>query len=333
MVNVKEKSAPIATSAIISSQPRRAASKSTFSRLEEVSTIIGTTTAFSVTNNLSLNPGLAATFPWLASPATAFNLYSIRRLRIWYLNATNTTNTGLVVVGFNPDPNDPPPTSLAQIENYESRLRVSTWENSYFDIPKEDLNRLNKFFIRSSIVPGELGVYDVGSVYVCCSGNASSTNTLGELWFEYTIDLYAPIVSTGVQPIGKASSTYSPVSQSLVSATPTIITFPTIVDNALGLVNVAGVFTGITGALLVYAQVSINAVTMTAGNLSILKNGTAVITVIFAPLTGNFTTANVFQYLSLLPADTISVSVNITGTTLTADSQNALSGALIITPA
>jgi len=331
-VSVKERSAPIATSAIITT-PKKTNSKSTFSRLEEIATITGTTTAFALTNNLSLNPGLSATFPWLSSPASAFNIYKVRKLRVWYLNATNTTNTGLVVVGYNPDPNDPPPTSLAQIENYESRLRVATWEDSYFDVPKSDLDRINKYFVRGSIVPGELSTYDIGALYVVCSGNASSSATLGELWFEYTIDLMSPIVSTGVQPIGKASSTYTPVAQALTSTVTTIVTFPTVVDNALALVNNAGTFTGITGALLIYAQVSIAATTMTVGSLAIQKNGASVIAVSFPPIITSLTTANVFSYVSLLPSDTFNVVVTVTGTGLTADSGNALSGQLIITAA
>lgn len=192
---VRTVAAPSALGNIVVSKPK--SSPTVFRRLEEVATITGTTTPFAVTNALSVNPGLSATFPWLASPAQAFNLYRFRSLKIHYMNSTNTTNSGLVVIGYNPDPNDLAPTTVQQIENYETHLRVATWENACVEVPKADLSRLNKFIIRNSIVPGAIETYDIGSIFVVCSGNVSSSVTIGEIWLEYVVEFYAPFVNIG----------------------------------------------------------------------------------------------------------------------------------------
>lgn len=304
-----------------------------FTRLESLGAIVGTTTSFSLAGQFAVNPGLSASFPWLSGPAAAYNMYKFRRLRIRYLNSTNTTNTGMVVIAFNPDPNDPPPTALNQIQNYDIRMRVATWKDDWVDVPAEELNRLPKFLIRSSIVPGEIANYDVGNISVVCSGNTSSINTVGDLWLDYEVELFSPIVGTGANPRARANSIYTPLLLNLTSATPTIVPYPTIVDNALGLVNNAGSFTGMSGALMVYAQLTIQAATLTAGTLTIYKNGVPVVSASYPPLLNNLSTVNVFGYVSLLATDTVTVQVNATGTTLVSAPGGAINGDLIFTPA
>lgn len=326
--------APIATSMTLHSgavpRPRKG---TVFNRLESLGAIVGTTTGFSLAGSFPVNPGLPGTFPWLSGPAVAFNLYRFRSLKIRYMNSTNTTNTGVVVIAYNPDPNDPAPTNLAQIENFDIRVRVSTWKDDWVEVPREELSRLPKYLVRNSIVPGEIATYDVGSIYVVCSGNASSVNTVGELWLEYEIELFSPIVGTGAAPKARGNSIYSGVMQNITTGVPTAITFPTIIDNALGLTNTAGTFTGITGALMVYAQVTISAAALTSGTLNILKNGVGVIGATYAAPLASLSTANVFGFVSLVPTDTLTVSVNLAGTTLVAAPGGAINAILVITPA
>lgn len=331
--SVKTMSAPSALGNIVVSKPK--SSPTVFRRLEEVATITGTTTPFAVTNSLAVNPGLSATFPWLAAPAQAFNLYRFRSLKIHYMNSTNTTNSGLVVVGYNPDPNDLPPTTVQQIENYETHLRVATWENACVEVPKSDLTRLNKFILRSSIVPGAIETYDVGSIFVVCSGNVSSSTTIGEIWLEYVVEFYAPFVNIGSAPIAKASSIYSNTSSiALTSGVQTVMPFGTTLANALGLVNTSGTFTGITGALIVYAQVTLSAATLTGGSLLIIKNGTSLITAAYPPLNGALlSTMNVEGYVSLVPSDVLSIQVVAPGTTLIAGPAPAAQTILVINAA
>jgi hypothetical protein len=304
-----------------------------FRRFEEVASIASSTSPFFLSNNISINPGLSTAFPWLSGPAQAFNLYRFKYLRIKYLNSTNTTNSGLVVVGFNPDPNDLPPTTLQQIENYDTRLRVATWEDAHVDVPKSDLNRLNKFLLRNSIVPGALETYDIGSLYVVCSGNVANGVTIGEIWLDYMVEFYAPFVNIGTPPSAKANSVYQNISTNLVSGVGTIMTFPTVLANPMALVNTAGSFTGINGALIVYTQITLSAATLTAGALVILKNGAAVISAAYPPLNGGFSTMNAEAYVPLVPADILQIQVTATGTSLIASQTPTAQSILVINAA
>lgn len=317
-LDVKAWAAPAASSAVIRTPNNMRYKCTTFEREEALGPIVGNTAPFSIAGNYPVNPGLSSTFPWMYMSALAFNMYKFRKLRIHYKNSTSTNNTGVVVIGFNPDPNDIAPATLAQIENYETRVRVATWEDSYVDVPKEDLARLKKFFVRSSIVPGEIGTYDLGTIFIGVSGNNSNTATLGEVWLEYILDMYAPITAVQQAPYAKANSIYTQ-STSVPVGSGSAVTIPWNVTlaNPMGLVNTAGSFTGITGALIVYTQVTIGTTAFTSGNLSIVKNGATAITAVYPgpqpTAASGFSSMNVEGYVVLLPTDVLTVTVTLTG--------------------
>ncbi len=330
--------APAAASTVIKTPNNMRYKCTTFERVEAVGPITGSTTAFAVAGNYSINPGLSSLFPWMSAPAAAFNMYKFRKLRIHYKNSTGTTNTGVVVIGFNPDPNDIAPTSLSQIENYETRVRVATWEDSYVDVPKEDLARLKKFLVRTSIVPGELATYDLGSIYIVVSGNNSSSATVGELWLEYILDMYAPITSMSTVPYGKANTVFTQSVPLAYSSGVTLdIPWNTTLANPFGLVNTAGSFTGINGALIVYTQVTITTTAFTNGSIYIYKNGQPVIVGIYPSPTpsaaAGFSTMNVEGFVSLIPTDILKVSVNIIGTGTAAPLPAGSTSVLVLTAA
>jgi len=324
------KAAAIAQGAIIRSSGFK--SRVPFKRREALGPFPGTTSTFAITATFVINPGLSATFPWLSSPASAFNMYRFRKLRILYKNSTNTTNTGVVVLGYNPDPNDPPPTTLAQVENYDCKVRISAWEDSYVDVPVSDLNRLEKFFVRNSIVSGDNSLYDLGAIYVCCSGNASNTATIGEIWLEYEVDMFSPIIGP-TAPAARATSTYSMATTTVTTGVQILMPFITSLYNSYGLNTATGLFTGINGVVNVYAQVTLGAATLTAGALIILKNGGSVLTANYPPLLNGTSTANVFATVSLVPTDTLGIYVNATGTTLVACPTSPQNAILIINAA
>ncbi len=330
--------APLAQSAVIRTPTNMKHKCTTFERVEALGPITGNTANFAIAGSYSINPGLSATFPWLAAPATAFNMYKFRKLRIFYKNSTSSTNTGVVVIGYNPDPNDIAPTTLSQIENYETRVRIATWEDSYVDVPYEDLNRLRKFLVRSSIVPGELATYDIGSIYVAVSGNNSSTTTVGEIWVEYIVDMYAPITASLAIPYAKANTIYTQLAPvAFTSGAAVVVPWNSNLANPFGMVNSAGTFTGITGALIVYAQVTLSTTSFTSGQVFLQKNGQTLITSLYPAPTpsaaAGFTTANVEGYVSLLATDVLSVSVSVIGTGTLAPGPAGTTAILVLTAA
>jgi len=333
-LQMRKVAAPVASCTTISSKkknpPRDPVFK--FKRLEYIGDVTGTTGAFGLVLNISVNPGLAAFLPWLSICANSFDMYKCNKMRFRYLNRTNTTNGGSVVIFFDPNPNDNVPTSLAQVNNSKIKCDTTPWEDASFEVPKAVLNRLNKYYVRNAIIAGDIGTYDLGTVYAITSGNASSSKC-GELWVDYDIDLYEPQVETAT-PSSKSTSVFSSlVITAVTSAVSTTLPWATINYNPLGLIPGTGTFTGMYGTFVIYSQATIAATTVTAGTFSIYKNGSPAITAVYPPLDGGFTTANCETVLTLVPTDTFSVVVNVTGTGITAISNGGTTNILVVNSA
>jgi len=139
-------------------------------------------------------------------------------------------------------------------------------------------------------------------------------------------------MSCGVCPNFKNNSTFFiPTAQAITTGVSTVANFTGVNFNPFGLVSTAGTFTGLYGAFVIYTQVLVAAATLTAGTLQIVKNGAVVLAMSFPALFGGFSACNAETVVSMLPADTIAVSVFLTGTTITLSPGG--SSILVISPA
>jgi hypothetical protein len=175
-------------------------------------------------------------------------------------------------------------------------------------------------------------LYDLGAIYVCCSGNASSTATIGEIWLEYEVDMFSPIIGP-TAPAARATSTYSMAVTALMTGVQTLMPFITSLFNSYGFNTSTGTFTGINGVINVYAQVTLSAATLTSGSLVIGKNSGSVLTANYPPLLNGLSTANVFATVSMVPTDTLGIYVTAAGTTLVACPVSPQNAVLIINAA
>jgi len=226
-------------------------------RREFIADVLGSTTTR--INNYQINPGLSL-FPWLAGIARAYDLYRFTRFRIDYVTHDTSQDKGKLVLSFDPNPDDPVPTTIARLENFETRAVNTPWANNYVDVPVADLNRLPKFMIRDALVPNSLTTYDLGSLSVGVAGTLDSA-LIGEIWFDYEVQFWAPQPLEDLTIIPQASSTtaYQQPSVAIVSATDFVVPWSgATITNPLRLVNTAGVFGGLRGALRVTAGVSIS---------------------------------------------------------------------------
>jgi hypothetical protein len=302
-------------------------------RDEYIGDVIGNTAAFNLNTSYSVNPGQVATFPWLSSTARNYDMYCFKSLKFIYMGKTSTATGGEVTMVFDPDPTDAAPLNDTQALDYDAKLSVPAWTmRSVLEIPKEDLKRLPKFLVRESVVASELTTFDVGTLHLIVGGNPAIAK-IGQLYVEYEIDLYAPqLVATGPSP-PKFTSEYTLLStQSITTGVPTVLNFSTVLYNGLGLTSVAGVFSGLSGGFSIYAQQTINATTFTSGFIAILKNGVSICSAVYPAIQPTQTTINAFVVTQLVPTDTISVSVTLVGTVLSAQANPALS-ILIFAPA
>lgn len=288
-------------------------------RTEYLQDITGSTSAFSLAANISINPALPV-FTWLSNIARNYEAYKFTRLKFSYVNRTTTAQTGYVVLAVDFDPSDAVPNSKAQIINQNAVATVPSANVTYV-ANNTDLNRLTRYLCRSSMISGELSMYDLGTLFVGVGGNLAAA-TIGELWVEYDIHFFTPQVEAGLAYNSRTNSAFNHlVDIALVSGSTITLPFANVLYNPGGFVNAAGIFTGPSGVYVVYAQQSVTTTTSLSQNQLTIYKSAVIMGTAFGPAlsAAGTSTVNAEFLVSLAPGDSFRVVLSITGTgTLTA---------------
>jgi len=158
-----------------------------------------------------LNPGLEASFPWLAQLAANYQEYSMKGVVYHYVPTSGasvaSTNTALgsVMISTNYRATAPAYSNKQQMLNDFFASDARPTEPFCHPIecdPKE--NPYNVQYVRTAGVPAgeDQKTYDLGVVTVATQGCPAAGNVLGELWVTYEIELRKPkLTSTGL-PFG-----------------------------------------------------------------------------------------------------------------------------------
>lgn len=174
-------------------------------------------TSFAVLNSFVLNPGLAATFPWLSTIAGSFQEYKFKGIVFHYIPSSGTavsgTNAalGTVMLQTSYRSSDVAPQSKTELLNeYWSGETVpcDTVAHPIECDPNE--NPFNVQYVRTSSAVSEGDstlLYDLGVTHLAVSGQQVSGNTLGDLWVTYEVELKKPIVASNVTSNYLTSST------------------------------------------------------------------------------------------------------------------------------
>jgi hypothetical protein len=208
-------------------------------RREKIADITGSTTAFSLSNQLFLNPGNTVMFPIFSQIAATYEQYRVNTLRFIFetesytASGTNVT-AGIVAMAVNFDPDDPNFTSLTQMENYVGSAKGPPYVVSMgYDVlrahrirrgkggEKNDLP-LKSYFVNSSAntlspVTGAGKFYDMGNFQLAVANMVNSTSIIGELYVEYSFTMINPKQQT---PLGQnlIAAHYNGVPVSTVAA-------------------------------------------------------------------------------------------------------------------
>ncbi len=187
-----------------------------------------------------VNPGMIATFPWLASIANNWDSYLFRRLEFSYETACSTVTPGSVMLAIDFDAADPAPTSKLALMTYENAVRSSSWQECCYDARVSNLHKFGiQRFTRQSALATNLDIktYDVGNLFIATSGQAD-TSPIGELYVDYVVELYTPqinasllapaskVVSGGTVSSAAPFGTAPVVTGAPLDMTATSITFP-----------------------------------------------------------------------------------------------------------
>lgn len=195
--------------------------------LTDISTHPTTAGAFNL-QSFPINPGVRASFPWLAEVCgSTFQQYRINGMVFEYRssssNALNSTNTalGVVVMATDYDSADSVFTSKQQMENTEFGVSCKPSSNMIHGIEcAKSLTSISELYVRAFDVPSgkDPRVYDMGNFQIATVGGQAAAVTVGELWVSYDISLikaieqvpgfimpmanYSPVSASGTAPLG-----------------------------------------------------------------------------------------------------------------------------------
>jgi len=169
--------------------------------------VLGNKPNFQVGTTLSINPGLVASFPWLASQAQGWEKYRFKRLSFHFVTRSGTSNPGVVIMAPDYDASDPAPVNELLLTSKKGCKEAAQWQTFMIELDKKLLGR--ECFVRV----GNLGfnqdvkLYDIGNLYVGDVGTTQVAGAiLGSIWADYEVELIQPDISNVISSLG--SGTY-----------------------------------------------------------------------------------------------------------------------------
>jgi len=166
---------------------------------------VGPPTTFDV-NAYAINPGQAATFPWLSRIASNYESYKFRQLRFIYSTEASSSLGGSVILAVDYDAKDPAPTDKKTAMSYRSSVRTAPWSACEHSSLAEDLSKSKSSYVRIGAQPAgtDIKTYDVGNLFVASQNITTPGATLGELYVEYDVLLMTPVYESAAAlvPVG-----------------------------------------------------------------------------------------------------------------------------------
>lgn len=224
---VRNVSIPLAKTQVVTMDRAIPKPKSVVLRDQLIMTMVGSN-AFLVNNGfgaegyLRLNPSNPTLFPTIAYEAANYDMYRFRKLRIFYRNLASPPTAGKVAFVWDPDSQDPPPTSRVDIPQYRRSVNTSVYEPCSLNIPTDNSWR----FVGDSAV-ADRKLIDLGQLFLAtyaCSSDAE----IGDVYIECDVEFKDPqptatLVQTGVLDVGGGLNSTGPfyISQSRITLTTT----------------------------------------------------------------------------------------------------------------
>lgn len=222
--------------------------------MEYIGDVVSTSTGFVVLNSYSVNPGQASVFPWMYKKAILYEKYQFKSLEFIYKpmvsQFASLGTTGKVILSFDYDASDAPPTSKQQMEDTDPSADGMPYEMICLKMRPRDLHKNSDAkYVRPGGLPGgsDIKTYDCGILNIATSGIEANSGTLGELWVKYNCQLTVPVLEpTNSAPINRSTSQLiSSAGESLTNGLPHTILFADTSStygyaNGLGLVNTNG---------------------------------------------------------------------------------------------
>lgn len=255
---------------------------------EYIAEVVSNSTGFSVLSSYAINPGQAASFPWLSRIAQNFEKYRFLELRWIYKpevsQFANNGQTGKILMSVDYDASDAQPSSKQQMEDVWPHSDSMPYQGqNLICSPKEMHKNSDAKYVRPGGLPGstDIKTYDAGNLFIGISGITANSGTLGELHVQYVVEFTVPVLeSTTNAPKNNTVTLFESVNEASAATTVSKqMLLATTVTNGLNAVNNAGT------------------ISISPGNYSIDlvakdSNSTAALTDYFAQLRVNGTAQN-----------------------------------------
>jgi len=246
------------------------------------------TTAFPV------NPGQAATFPWLSKQAAQWEKYYWEYLEFYYKPEVSAFAqngaAGKVILSMDYDAADAPPSSKQQAEDTDPHADAMPYEDLLLQLDPYEMFQMGlSKYVRPGGLPGstDIKTYDSGNLSVSTIANVNAT-LIGELHVRYAVVFEVPVLESsagGSVPANNQVAWFmSSIAEPETTGVPLTLALATAEANGIAAVNTAGSIVPPAGNYLVDAWVTGSAATaVTEQSVAFEKNGAVVGTQ--APLT------------------------------------------------
>jgi len=151
-----------------------------------------------VAQALALNPGMAASFPWLSNEAAGWEKYKFNNLKFCYYTRTGSNVPGSMMLAPDYDASDAQPASEVAASAYEDTEEDAPWKDICCELRGSELmGDMKERFVRTGTLAAnqDIKMYDCGNLFAC---TVDGTNVnWGKLWVEYDVTLITPHVPPG----------------------------------------------------------------------------------------------------------------------------------------
>jgi hypothetical protein len=171
-------------------KPKFLGGKTVIKHSEYIADISGSV-AFTIQNSISCNPGLSASFPWLAQIAAAYEKFVVRNIEYRFETSSPSSIKGNLMLSPVYNEQDNAPTTKAAVMQNEGTTKCVPWMSLGCRIPAKYLKVYNEYYIRVGTI-ADVKTYDPFILYVCTQDN-TDTSVLGELYVDYEIELINPV--------------------------------------------------------------------------------------------------------------------------------------------
>jgi len=149
--------------------------------------------------SFAINPGVLASFPYLAPIAANFEEYRINGLVFEFISTTSPYLAGgamgSVVMSMQYNPSAPLFSSKIQMENSDFAISARPDQSMVYGVECA-MNMQNMYLVRQGTSAAPLTATDLGIMQIAVQSPIAASTILGEVWVSYDIELMRPKAQT-----------------------------------------------------------------------------------------------------------------------------------------